>query len=71
MLEKIKFYWDYLQSLLDIDGDVWMGLFTAFILLRLIGVPLWHWPPLTVSEAGVYASAVSAFAYSNRNPKGS
>jgi hypothetical protein len=68
-VDKFKAWWDSVQALLDIDGDVWMGLFTGFILFRLIGVPLWHWPPLTGSEAGTYASAVGAFAYSNRGPK--
>lgn len=65
MLDKIKFYWDYLQSLLDLDGDIWMGLFTAIILVRLIYV-LKGGHPLNASEAAVYSSAVGAFAYSNK-----
>lgn len=65
MLEKIKFYWDWLQSMFDIDGDVWMGIFTAIILVRLVYV-LKGGKPLSTSEAAVYASAVGAFAYSNK-----
>lgn len=67
--EQFKLAWDYVQSLFDIDGDIWLGLFTAFILARVIGVPLWHWAPLTGSEAAAYGSAIGSFAYSNRGPK--
>jgi len=67
--EQFKAYWDYLQSICDIDGDVWMGLFTAFILLRIIGVPLFHWVPLTASESAAYGTAVGAFAYTNKGGK--
>lgn len=71
MSTKIKLYWDYIQSLLDIDGDLWMGLFTAFILVRIIGVFYKH-APLTSAEAATYSTAVAAFAYSNTGkPKGS
>jgi len=65
MLEKIKAKWDYIQFLLDIDGDVWMGLFTTTILIRLLLVLSGH-IPLTNAEACCYASAVTAFAYSNK-----
>jgi len=68
MLEKIKAKWDYIQFLLDIDGDVWMGAFTTVILVR-IGLVLTGHNPVTNSEAACYASAVTAFAYSNRGPK--
>lgn len=63
MKEQIKAYWDYLQSLLDIDGDVVMLGFTGAIIYKML------YGRLTPSDAAVYASAVTAFAYSNRGPK--
>lgn len=65
MLNKIKEQWDSIQSLLDIDGDVWMGLFTTIILLRIYLV-LKGYAPLTKEEAGAYSVCVGAFAYSNK-----
>ena len=61
--EQIKAWWDYLQSLLDIDGDVVMLGFTGAVIYKLL------YGTLTPSDAAVYASAVTAFAYSNRSPK--
>lgn len=68
MIAKIQAVWDKVQDLLDIEGDVWMGFFTAFILWRILAVLSGH-APLTNAEAGAYSSAVAAFAYSNRGPK--
>ena len=65
MLDKIKSYWEYAQSLLDIDGDVVMLFFTGAIILRLIMVR-YGWPQLNLHESTVYASAIGCFAYSNR-----
>ena len=61
----LKERWDQIQAFLDISGDVWMGLFTTIILVRLILV-LKGYAPLTPSEAATYSSAVAAFAYSNK-----
>lgn len=63
MKEQIKAYWDYLQSLLDIDGDVVMLGFTGAVIYKML------YRTLTPSDAAVYASAVSAFAYSNKGTK--
>jgi len=68
MLTKLQAYWEYIQFLLDISGDAWMSIFTAIILMR-IGLVLAGHSPLTPSESACYASAISAFAYSNRGPK--
>lgn len=68
MKEQIKAWWDYIQSLLDIDGDVWMGLLTAVYIYRILAV-LWRQPPVTMAEATLYSAAVGAFAYSNKGPK--
>jgi hypothetical protein len=69
MLDKIQYYWDKVQDLFDVSGDMWMGLFTAFILVRIIAVLTRHAPPLTSAEAATYSSAVAAFAYSNKGGK--
>jgi len=66
--EQLKAYWDYLQSLLDLDGDVWMGLFTLTIIVRIALGAFGH-SPLTAAEAAAYGSAIGAFAYSNKGPK--
>lgn len=65
MIERIQATWDRIQDLLDISGDLWMGLFTAAILVRLLLV-LKGYAPMTTAEGGTYGSAVLAFAYSNR-----
>lgn len=61
--ETIKLYWDYLQSLLDLDGDVVMLAFTAAVVYKIL-----H-GGLNASDAAAYASAVGCFAYSNKGPK--
>ena len=59
MKERVKAYWDYLQSLLDIDGDVVMLGFTGAVIYKML------YGTLTPSDAAVYASAIAAFSYSN------
>jgi len=63
MEKRIKKVWDYVQSLLDIDGDVVMLFFTAAIVYKIL-----H-GGLNVSDAAVYSSAVACFAYSNKGPR--
>lgn len=65
---NLKIWWNYIQSLLDIDGDVWMGLFTLVIVGRIVLV-LKGCAPLTAAEAATYGTAVGAFAYSNKGPR--
>ena len=60
MYTTIKLFWDYIQSLLDIDGDLYMGLFTSFILYKLA-----H-SSLTNQDVTAYSFAITAFAYSNK-----
>lgn len=67
-MDKIQAIWDKIQAFLDISGDVWMGCFTAAIVFRTIYAALGH-VAITAAEAAAYASAVSAFAYSNKGPK--
>lgn len=65
MAYKIKAWWDYIQLLLDIDGDCWLGLFTLVVVYKVA-----H-GGLNISDAAAYGSAVGAFAYSNNKPKAS
>jgi len=60
MLDKIKFYWDWIQSLLDIDGDCIMLCYTAAIIYKTLHCGL------NAYDAAAYASAVGCFAYSNK-----
>lgn len=61
--EQLKAGWDYIQGLLDIDGDVVMLAFTAAVVYKIL-----H-GGLNASDAAAYTSAVGCFAYSNRGPK--
>ena len=65
MSTKIKEWWDYFQSLLDIDGDVIMLIFTLAVVWKILS----H--GLNTSDAAAYTSAIACFAYSNKGPKGS
>lgn len=60
---RAKQWWDYIQSLLDIDGDAVMALFTAAIVWKIIHLGL------NPSDAAAYVSAVGVFGYSNVNKK--
>lgn len=61
--EQLKAGWDYIQGLLDIDGDVVMLAFTAAVVYKILHTGL------NASDAAAYASAVGCFAYSNKGPK--
>ena len=60
--------WNKIQDFLDISGDVWMGALTATVIFRVIYAAFGH-VPITPAESAIYASAVTAFAYSNKGPK--
>jgi hypothetical protein len=62
---RLKAWFDYIQFLLDIDGDCWLGAFTFIVLVRLYMV-LKGYAPLTNAESCAYGSAVASFAYSNK-----
>lgn len=61
--EQLKSGWDYLQGLLDLDGDVVMLAFTAAVIWKIL-----H-GGLNVSDSAAYASAVTCFAWSNKGTK--
>jgi hypothetical protein len=48
----------------SLDGGSWIDIFGVVILARIIAV-FWHFPPLTVAEAGLWSCTISAFAMTN------
>ncbi len=58
-LHLIKLVWDWVQSMLDLDGDVWLGVFTTAIVWKIVHTGL------NAADAAAYGSAVAAFSYSN------
>lgn len=65
MREKLKRMWEDGQKIIDLHGDTWLGLFTLFVLVRILAV-LKGYPPLTAGESGAYSMCIGAFAYSNK-----
>lgn len=59
-MKTFKFYWEYVQGLLDVNGDVIMLMFSAAVVFKILKVGL------NPSDAAAYASAITAFAYSNK-----
>ena len=54
----------------SLDGGSWVDLFGLVFLIRLIA-SLFHCPPLTMAEAGIWGTTIAAFAASNiGKPKG-
>jgi hypothetical protein len=68
MFDKVRVAWEYIQDLLDVRGDVIMLAFSSAMIGRIVLSAFGH-APLTASEAAAYASAIGAFAYSNKGPK--
>lgn len=63
---KIKEIWEYIQDLMDVSGDSIMAVMSSVFIAR-VAMSAWaKFPPLTASEAALYASAISSFAYSNK-----
>jgi hypothetical protein len=48
----------------SLNGGQFVDLFGVVMLTRLVGV-LFHFPPLTMSEAGLWSVTISAFAMTN------
>lgn len=65
MIDKLMIGWEKIQDFLDISGDCWMGALTATAIFRVIYAAFGH-VAVTAPEAAIYASAVTAFAYSNK-----
>jgi hypothetical protein len=69
MLDKLTAfvtkYWNQLQTWLDVRGDVVMLVISGAYAFRIIYAAFGH-VALNPSEAAVYASAIGAFAWSNK-----
>jgi hypothetical protein len=65
MGDKIKQIWSYVQDLLDVRGDAIMAVMSTVFIARVAASAWAKFPPLTVSEAAFYSSAIASFAYSN------
>lgn len=54
----------------SLDGGSWVDLFGVVFLIRLIA-SLFHCPPLTNAEAGLWMATIASFAATNiSGPKG-
>ena len=69
MGDKIKQLWAYIQDLMDVKGDTIMAAMSVVFIARVAASAWAKYPPLTVSEAAFYSSAIASFAYSNKGPK--
>lgn len=49
----------------NFDGGTWVDVFGLVFIIRLLAV-LWHFPPLTMAEAGLWGVTIGSFAYSNK-----
>lgn len=47
-----------------LDGGTWVDMFGFVTLVRLV-CPLFHLPPMTLAEAGVWSATIAAFAATN------
>ncbi len=72
MLEKIKQLsitvkglWEYIQGLLDVNGDVIMMAMSSVFIAR-VAMTAFGYPALTTAESTFYGSAILSFAYSNK-----
>lgn len=66
MRYKIRQTWEYIQDLLDVSGDSIMAVMSTVFILRVAASAWTKFPPITASEAAMYASAIGAFSYSNK-----
>lgn len=67
LAEKVKELWEYIQGLMDVSGDCVMCVMSAVFTIRVAASMFAKYPPLTASEAAVYASAIGVFGWSNKN----
>jgi len=50
----------------SLDGGTWVDLFGVVFLVRLLAV-LFHFPPLTMAEAGIWGTTIASFSWYNTN----
>jgi hypothetical protein len=53
---------------MKLKGKHWVNGFAVVFLARLLG-PLWGMPPLTASEASMWAMTIGSYAFTNQGPK--
>jgi hypothetical protein len=69
MLDKIKFYWTYVQQLLSVDGGLYVDAMCIVIIVRLIAV-LKGYAPMTNAEAGIWGATIATYGTGKfRGPK--
>lgn len=68
MLIKITEIWEYVQDLLDVNGDVIMLAMSSVFIAR-VAMSAFGYPSISAAEAAMYASAIGAFSYSNKGKK--
>ncbi len=63
--DTAKAAWEYIQDMLDVNGDVIMLAMSSAFIFRVVYAAFGH-PGLNPSEAAFYGSAIASFAYSNK-----
>lgn len=70
MLDKIKAYiqkgqelWNMAQDVVSVKGGLWVDMFAIVTLVRLLA-PLRGYPSMTIQEAAIWGTTISAFAFS-------
>lgn len=49
---------------MNLDGGTWIDIFGVVILARVLAV-FWHFPPLTMAEAGLWSVTIGSFSMYN------
>lgn len=66
MLDSFMQLWQWVQEFVSLKGGLYVDAFAVVILVRLLA-PLRGFPSMTPQEAGIWASTILAFGYSNNN----
>lgn len=60
--QTVTEWWTYIQSLLSVDGGLYVDAFAIVMLVRLVAV-LFGKPPLTIEEAGIWGATIGTYGY--------
>lgn len=60
-MDKLLQYWKMVQQFMNVDGGLYVDAMCVVIIVRLLAV-LFHFPPLTNAEAGLWGVTVTAFS---------
>jgi hypothetical protein len=70
-MNRLLQIWQTIQEFLSVDGGLYVDLMCITIIVRLIAV-LFHFPPLTGAEAGLWAATIGTYGASQfKGPRGS